>query len=123
MKKLTLVLFVILGLAAAIFLVPTAFAHDNDDGPITIVNQTTVNETFINVNNAGVASALASSEIAKDWNTTRPQVGIGVGRFEGNTAFAIGGAYKPCNNCFLFTGSLTRENGVTGAGLGINWRF
>jgi len=90
------------------------FAHDDH---YTTINQTTIHQS------GGAASAIATSQIAKDWNTTVLQMGVGFGTYNGSTAIAVGGAYKLCKDCLLFTGSIAREDNKTSAGFGINMRF
>lgn len=95
-----------------------ALAHDDHHKTVyeTTINQTTIHQS-------GAASAIATSQIAKDWNTTVLQMGVGFGTYNGSTAIAIGGAYKLCKDCLLFTGSIAREDNKTAAGFGINMRF
>ena len=78
----------------------------------------TVNHT---VDNKGVALGLAASQHNFDMGVNKFQGSVGLGTFQGVDAlsFSLGKRYKD----ILINGSIGSENGLTGYGAGITWRF
>ena len=90
--------------------------HHHHDQPTT---NTTTNNTVIN--NEGVALAIAKAQHHFDFGTHSWQGSIGVGTFDSESAISFGVAKRL--DRVLVNGSVGFEDGKTGAGVGINWRF
>lgn len=69
----------------------------------------------------GVAAAIAVSQLNFDYDTPAFQLSAGLGNFEDNTAWAIGGAQRVGK--LLINGSVTSESNKTGYGVGATMRF
>lgn len=83
-------------------------------------NTTIINETYNTYNVEGVALAIAKSQHHFDWSTPRLQGSIGMGSFDNEAlSFGLAQKYKEV----LINGSIGTEDGKTGFGLGVGWRF
>lgn len=77
--------------------------------------------TELNETADGVAAAIATGQLNFDYDTPAFQVSAGLGNFEDNTAWALGGAQRVGK--LLINGSITNESNKTGYGVGATMRF
>ncbi len=82
----------------------------------TYSTEVTENETA-----DGVAAAIAVGQLNFDYDTPAFQLSAGLGNFEDNTAWALGGAQRVGR--LLINGSVTSESNKTGYGVGATMRF
>ena len=84
---------------------------------LTQINNTTIESS----NTTGVALGIATSQLNFDWGTNDVQVGAGLGNFEDNNAASIGIGKRFKH--VLINGSVGREGGKSGYGVGVMTRF
>ena len=70
----------------------------------------------------GIAMSMAMSQMPQPQGDHRFAVGVALGNYNGESAFAIGGATLLDNN-WAVRGSVSRASGQTGAGLGLGYSW
>lgn len=88
-----------------------AYSHDNHQS-------SSVTNVY---NSQGVALAIATAQIHPEVGTSKWQFGAGLGSY-GNTSAITVGIGKRVGKV-LINGTLGTENGKTGLGVGVNFRF
>jgi len=92
--------------------------HDHESS----TNTTTILNSRIE-NTDGIALAIAAAQHQFDWGTYSLQGSIGVGEYDGNNAISFGIGGRIGKDRMLVNGSIGVEEGKTGIGAGLNWRF
>ena len=119
MKTLTLtsILFIDLGMTFLPYLVRADSVKEykviniHQSFPIQITNKP-----------SGIALGIATAQHNFDLGTSKTQISIGAGSYDGNNALSIG-AGKRIGDSVLLNGSIGKEGGNTGIGAGITMRF
>lgn len=114
--------FVLFCAGFMLFLAGTAYSREYHHG--IIIEQSPNYQSTTNnyqISSKGVASAIAASQHQFYWGTKSWQGSVGIGAFDNNAAFSFGLAKR--FNKTLINGSISKEEGKTGGGIGINWLF
>ena len=74
-----------------------------------------------NYDSEGTALAIAKAQHNFDWSTGKWQGSVGLGSFDNTDAISFGMGKRVGQT--LLNGSIGRENGKYGYGIGVNWRF